>query len=303
MPDPILYGKAMAAAAGASAIVVLVLGRFRPPAGAARLNAASLLGIGLGLLVGCIVLSIDPGWPPASALPRLLTIVLPAAVGIELLCGLERVPAWLGWLLRIGLSAAIGRVLLHGSVYLSGRGGELTILQAWIAMAIGSALLVIVWSTLCWVSMRPAAASIPLVLAEVTLCAGFAIMLAGYLKGGEATFPPFATLVATTTAMRLGTPRPALRGAIGIGVVLLFGFLFIGRFFGGLSTSTALIVFLSPLLCCVTEFPLFRLRNPWLVGVLRIALVAIPLVVVLVQAKRAFDRNMGPLVTSATYPL
>ena len=53
---------------------------------------------------------------------------------------------------------------------------------------------------------------------------------------------------------------------------------------------------LSPLLCWVTEIPQLRQRKPWLVGLLRLVLVAIPLLVVLAAAKRDFDRDMAPLL-------
>ena len=45
-----------------------------------------------------------------------------------------------------------------------------------------------------------------------------------------------------------------------------------------------------------TELPLLRRQKPWLVGSLRLVLVAIPLVLVLAVAKRDFDRDMAPLL-------
>ena len=83
---------------------------------------------------------------------------------------------------------------------------------------------------------------------------------------------------------------------LGIGVVSLFGVLFVGRFFGRLSTGCAIAMLLAPLLCWVTEMPLLRHRKPGLVGLLRLMLVAIPLVIVLTLAKQNFDRDMAPLI-------
>lgn len=296
MPDPVLYWKAMLAAAGVSACVVLTSGRLRQPAGRTRLIAAGVVGIGLGLLCGYWMLQIRPAWPPTNALGRLLAIVVPLVLGIELLAASERVPAWLGWLMRIGLAAVAARILLHDSVHLDGNRSEWSEWQVVVVQAICGVLLITEWSALDWLSTRPAAYSIPLAMAEATWCAGIAIMLAGYLRGGEAAFPLVAALVGVTGAMRIVTTSPVFHGAIGVGVVGLFGLLFIGRFFGGLSTPTALILFISPLLCCATELPLLRFRNPWIVGVLRMALVTIPLVVVLAGAKRDFDRDMAPLL-------
>jgi hypothetical protein len=79
--------------------------------------------------------------------------------------------------------------------------------------------------------------------------------------------------------------------------------LFIGRFFGQLSTGRALAILLAPLLCWITELPRLRRQNPWFVGSLRLVLVMIPLAVVLFLAKRDFDRDMAPLfVNSETAP-
>jgi hypothetical protein len=72
----------------------------------------------------------------------------------------------------------------------------------------------------------------------------------------------------------------------------LFGVLFLGQFFGELSTGRALAVFLAPLVCWVTELPWLRKLKPWKIGAVRIALVAIPLLIVVALAKRDFDRNM-----------
>jgi hypothetical protein len=134
------------------------------------------------------------------------------------------------------------------------------------------------------------------------LCAGATIMMAGYVKGGATAFPLAITLVAATVSVRLTASRSApaehLDTAVllGIGVVGLFGLLFIGRFFGEISSGCALAILLSPLLCWVTELPLLRNRKPWLVGTVRLIVVAIPLLIVLTEAKFDFDRDMAPLL-------
>ena len=316
MPDPLLFLKAMGAAAIVSAVFVLAMGRMRRRVGTTWLNSAWLnstcvLGTGFGLAVGCFVLSLRWTWPPVHGLDRFLTIVVPAVLGIELIAGFQSVPRRVAWFLRMSLAAAVPRILLHGSVYLIHRNGsdnDWTPWQAGFALAVCAGLLAAVWGLLSWLTHRSPGVSIPLALGLTIQCAGLTVMMAGYIKGGAAAFPLAATLVATTivagliarrtgTLAHFGVPTncgvPAL---LGIGVVGLFGVLFIGRFFGQLSTGSALAMLLAPLLCWATEIPLLRHRKPWLVGSLRLVLVTILLAVVLALAKRDFDRHLAPLL-------
>ena len=296
MPEPLLYLKAMGAAAIASAVCVLTIVRVRRSASATWLNSTCVLGIGSGLAVGYFVLSLRLAWPPVNGLDRLLTIVVPVALGIELISGFQYVPRWVAWFLRIVLVAMIPRILLHGSVYLSGSGHESTLWLSGTVLAACGALLAGVWGLLSWLSQRSPGVSISLALSLATQCAGLTVMLAGYINGGAAAFPLATTLVATTIAATLFAKRSGAPSVLGIGVVGLFGLLFVGRFFGGISTGCALAMLLAPLLCWATEVPRLRNQKPWLVGSLRLVLVAIPLVVVLAMAKRDFDRDMAPLL-------
>jgi len=290
-----MYLKAMGAAAMVSAMFVLAMAGVRRGS-ATWLNSACVLGMGLGLAFGYYVLSLRLAWPPVNGLDRFLTIVVPAALGIELIAGFQCVPRWVAWMLRMSLAATIPRILLHGSVYLSGSGNDWNLWQAGTALAVCGALLAGLWGLLSWLSQRSPGVSIPLALYLSAQCAGLTVMMAGYIKGGAAAFPLAATLVATTIAARQITKRSGAPAILGIGVVGLFSLLFIGRFFGRLSTGCALAMLLAPLLCWTTETPLLRHRKPWLVGSLRLVLVAIPLVVVLAVAKRDFDRDMAPLL-------
>ncbi|HUY90179.1 MAG TPA: hypothetical protein VMV10_15690 [Pirellulales bacterium] len=296
MPDAAAYLKAISIAAGASALVVLALGGVRRPAGAARWNAACILGIALGLASGGASLQLPLSLPPASALARLFEIVLPAAMGIELLAAFERAPRWLAWGLRLILAASAGRILLHGSVYLAGLKGEWTAWQASIYLALCGAALAMVWGLLSWLAERSPGISIPLALSQASLAGGAAVMLAGYLAGGEAALSLAAALAGAAIAASFVGPRLAPQGLIGLGVIGLFGILFIGRFFGRLSTGAALAVLFAPLLCWATEAPLLVNRKPWLKGAIRLALAAIPLAFVLAAAKLEFDRGMRPLL-------
>ncbi|HWB11884.1 MAG TPA: hypothetical protein VG826_21820 [Pirellulales bacterium] len=300
MPDPITCLLAVLAAAGTSAIVVLVLGGPGRPASAARINAATIAGVGAGLAAGYGVLQIQPEWPPATGLERFLTIVLPAVIGVELLAVVLRLPQALTLLLRAGLAISTARILLHDSVYLRGAGDEPT-WRVPLLLALGGTVLAAEWGLLLRLNRRAPGVSLPLALAASLVCGGAAIMLAGYLAGGEATLPPAAALAGAALASA-GIGRSAAPGTIGIGLLALFGLLFLGRFFGAVPTGQGLTVLLAPLACWAAEHPAVKNRRPWATFFLRWGLIAVPLIVVLMLAKRNFERGLGRLmsVESAT---
>jgi hypothetical protein len=296
MPEPLLYGKAMIAAALASAACTLMLLGRRRPQSAARGNLTGALGMGLGLTVGYYFLNVRPAWPPASSLDRFLVIVLPIALGIESLGGATLAPPWLARLLRVSWCAAIGMILLHNSVYVSGTRREWSRAEAVVTLAVCGALLAVLWMLVIRLSRRSPGVSLPLTLAMSIQTAGAAIMLGGYLQGGAAAFPLTAALAATALVLwRCGelSQAPSL---LSVGVVGLFSLLFIGRYFGNLSTISALAILLAPLLSWVTEIPWFRRQRPWVFETLRLAVTATPLVIVLIFAKLEFDRKLGPLL-------
>ena len=317
MPDPVDYLKALLAAAVASAMIVLALRFVLRRSVDAIAEVVGVLAVSAGLLTGYGVLQFSWVWPPASALSRFLTIVLPTIVSVELLaaavsakgqgfrsgCGPD-----FPEILRFGVCASVGRILLHGSVYLAGPGKGNT--DAWtssqtIAVLCGSmAVLITAWTSLCRLSQRSAPGSISLSLVMAILCAGISTMLAGYIKGGAAAIPLAAALAGTTLASSLlsccahqSDARPFC-GMIGIGLIGLFSLLCIGRFFGQLSSPTAIVIFLSPLLCWISEIPKLRPNAPWQIGAIRLIAVAIPLAAVLVIAKRDFDQKMAPLLAA-----
>jgi hypothetical protein len=299
MPDGALFLKGLGAAASAGALVALALSGIRRPASVTRTSVTGIVAIVLGLLAGCLVLQVRWNWPPGNGLDRWLTIVVPAAAGIELLAGLSGMPRWLASSLRLGLSSAAGRILLYSSVYLAPTGGAWTALQTALCLAFSAALLALMWILLLRLQDRAPGVSLPLALAVTTLCSGIAITLAGYVTGGKAALALAAALAGAAGALHLIAARPALPGAIGVGVVGLFGLLFVGRFFGGLSTGQVLVLMLAPLLCWATELPGLRGRTRWLIGAIRLVLVAIPLVVVVYSEKRGFDRHTAPLMSES----
>lgn len=297
MPDLLRYLSAMAFAAGASAVVALAAGAPRVPAGITRAKIASVVALAAGLACGWYILRLPVLWPPASGLSRLLTIVLPLAFAIELISAFSIVPRWLAWCGRLALAMSAGRILLHGSVYLSGSNPEWSATLAAGVYLLSGGLLLLVWTLLTVLSRRAGGVSISLALAQAALCGGLATMLAGYVSGGAASLPLASALAgyALVSGLRKLSGE-SFEGAIGFGAVALFGLLYTGHFFGQLSTARALVVFFSPLLCWAAEAPVWRRQPAWRKCLLRLALVAIPLIAIVVLAKRDFDRDTLPLL-------
>ena len=309
MPDPILYLKAFLAVVVASAIVLLALRLVVRRSTDSLAAAAGVLAISAGLVVGYDVLFFTWTWSPANALNRFLMIVLPATLIVELLTAVFHSGLYsrsLMIVLRLTLYACAGWILLHDSVYLSGVGRDNT--DAWtltqtIAILCGGfSGLIVVWSLLRRLSRRSASCSITLSLAMAVLCTGLATMMAGYIKGGVAAIPLTATLlgialVSPVLTNGLGdSGEPYLQGTIGIGVIGLFSLLCIGHFFGQLNGLHAIVIFLTPLLCWISELPGLVSTPPLQKFSIRLIAVTIPLAAVLFVAKRDFDQKMAPLL-------
>lgn len=291
MPDPVQCLLALALAAGASAVVALVPGG-RPPAG-----LLCLLGLAVGLATGSCILGLPMSWPPASGLGRLLTIVLPATIGIEMLSAWPLVPRWLAWSGRLCMAMLAGRILLDGSVYLSGETPEWSLAQAAVVLLLSGGLLAASWALLIGLSRRAGGFTILAALVEAAFCTGLTVMMEGYLAGGLAALPVVGALSGCLAAVSLRRlSEEPLEGALGVGLAALFGIVFVGHFFGRVSMFSAMALLLAPLLCWTTEFRLFRRQPPWRLALIRLAFVAVPLTVVVLLAKRDFDRQMRPLL-------
>ncbi len=103
----------------------------------------------MGTYVGFFVLAIMPGWSLASVIDRFLIVLFPAAIVVELLSALPQMPRWSVWLLRLVLAAAAGRILLHGSSYLS---VTMQVIQHSLKcceeLAVAAGILIMVWRLL-----------------------------------------------------------------------------------------------------------------------------------------------------------
>ena len=310
MPDPILMLKALGAAAitaGLLGTLALVLGgwpRRSPSASGAAVGG--VLGVGLGFLVGCGVLGQWPRWPANEDRDRLLTLVWPAVIAVEVLAAFPRVPRWLVWLGRLVVAGGTARVLLDRTTYLAdllGPGSrEWSPAQA--AMILGGlgAALAVVWTLLLVLVQRSPGRSTPSALALTCAGAGVAILLSGYTTLGQTGLVLAGALAGAILASLVVSGPPQFAGVLGPGVVGLFSLLVLGRFLGQLTTTHALLLLAAPLLCWLPELPYPRRLWPWLRGLARVALVAVPVAVVGAQAWQTFVRESGPTSGTADLP-
>lgn len=329
MPDPISYLKASIAAVVASAMIVLAFRLVMRKSVHSIAAVICVLAVGGGVVAGYAVLQFSWTWPPANALNRFLMIVLPATVVVELLAAVigrreavgtriltnsatKKYGSRYALVFRLALCASVGRILLHDSVYLGGVGNgnpdAWTFVQTLAVFGVSFAGLIAVWSLLCRLSERSAPGSITVSLAMAIQCTGLATMMAGYIKGGAAAIPLMAALAGTTLASPMlaksfgGSDNRCVPGTIGIGVIGLFSLLCIGHYFGQLTGLRAIVLFLTPLLCWMSEVPGLRSRPPWQKSSMRLIAVTIVLAAVLFVAKRDFDRKMAPLLVSVSSP-
>lgn len=318
------YGPIAALAAIIAAVVVMVCGwPWRAPQ--PTLTAIGwVLGVGGGFVIGrwlgslgllwqaiqsgawqaitldALVQSMQCTWPPTEAMGRFLLWLLPAVIVIELIIAtISTLPRWAAWLLRLPLAFAVARVLLHGSVYLSTAVGgpdssAWTPAQAWLMLAALGAALAAVWFALDSLAMRSPGRAVPLALAMSAAAAGLTMMLSGYATGGPVAFPQTGALLGAVLGSLVLRAPPDPRGAIGVGVVCLFSLLIIGHFFSVLTAPHAALLFAAPLLCWLPELPHLRNAPRWLTRPAQFVLVAIPLVLVLVQAREQFIRDSQP---------
>jgi hypothetical protein len=300
MPDPIVMAQAMGLALVASALVLGVCawwGR-RSAARPAWIEAGSVLGAGAGFYLGCRWLGLWPHWPPSEDLDRLMILVVPAALAVELLAAFPRVPRWLVWPLRVAVVGCSARVLLHGSIYLSDAAGPAS--GAWppwqAVLILGSlgAAGAVVGILLDRLARRVPGAPVLVGLAIAAGGSAITIMLSGYATGGQAGLPLAAALLGAS-AVALVLPGPSRPTApIGVAVVGLLSLLVMGRFFGELRTAHAVLLLAAPLLAWLPELPRLRRLPPWARGLARVLLVGVLVAGVLADATRRFAAENRP---------
>jgi hypothetical protein len=335
MPDPFQYSMALLAALVITVIASLGLLRLCTMR-ATTMSLARFVfvpAILCGLLSGYRVLDFEWPWPPGNALSRFLTLLLPSALLIELLAaGVNGFPAGnskpggLRWAQRAGsglrlvLFATAGRVLWHDSVYLQPLSDSVAENGVrWLPLLILSFGILAIYGA--WISLKQLASrgiasslepgSLVASLSMSILTTGLATMLAGYIKGGAASLPLGGSLAAAALILSWPVRRPSKVAAddagvhaaiqmstslIGIGVMALFCLLWIGRFFGQLSTLDVALLFLAPQCCWVSEFARISNCSVRLRCAIRLLAVSVPLAIVIYFRWQQFAQKMEPLI-------
>ena len=296
MPDPMLFLTAMSAAALTAAAMLLICGwPWRTPR-PGWVSLGGVLGAGLGFYVGCGWLGVRPHWPPQEDQDRLLLLLIPAFLVVEVAAALLEHWRWLGWSLRLVLAAGAARILLHNTTYLTELAGpgsrEWTTTQIWLILGGLALSLAGAWVALSWLAAP--GRSVPLAVALTCAGAAVTIMLSGYASGGQMGLPLAAAVAGATLATLFLTGRPVPQGVLGLGIVGLFALLVVGRFFGQLPTGNAALLFLAPLLGWLSEGPYLRRLRPGNRGLLRVVFTLLPLALVLVLAHQQFAANSVP---------
>ena len=290
MPDFPLMGLALLVSAGAAALTLLLLAwPWRKPHPLC-LRFGWVLALGVGIYAGCGAMGQRPRWPAPEDRDRLLVILLPLTLATELAAVAAGRP-WLAWLFRLGLAAAAAPILLYNSVYLADLAGPHSAEWSPVAAALIlfglAAALAAVWGLLALLQSRTSERSTAPALVLASLAAAATVMLSGYYQGGLLGLP-LAGAVAGATLASFAAPAPNMDRSLGVGVVGLFAVLLIGRFFGSLPTGSALCLLLAPLLAWVGEAPGVRRLWPIPRAAARCVLVAVPLVLVVVNAYGRF---------------
>lgn len=281
MPDPIRIGVAAGIAALVSFAATLAVGRWpRPALGSAALALATLGAAWIGLWM----LGLLPHVPPREDLDRLLLIVLPLAVVVELAATLR--PRW-AWIARGAAATAVAPILLHGSVYVSNLSGPGTRLWSIPEMAAIFAALACVllaaWALMHRLADRDNSALA--LVAAATLGAGVSLLLSGYASGGQVGLMLACALGGVGFGVQLGPANFAKQAALGLGVVSLFSLVVVGNRFADLSLLGGGLLFVAPLLGWLPE----RLpKRRGLRTTLRWAATLTPVLIALVLAQQKF---------------
>jgi hypothetical protein len=298
MPDLFLLVASSAAAAVLAVVALLAAGwpwrRPRLPWAA----AGGALGVGAGFLAGACLLGLAPHFPPREDRDRLLLLLVPAAVGVEVAAAFLRRLPWLVWSLRLTVAAAAAPVLLHGSIYLTDAAGPGT--RVWspaqAAAILGglAAALAAAWALLDRLAAQGRGRGVLLILAVTVAGSGLTVMLSGYASGGQLGVPLAAELIGVAAASLVLGAGPDLRGAIGVAVVGLFSLLVVGRFFGDLTTTNSVLLFAAPLLGFLPELLPARRFGPRARAAARLALALLPVALVLTLAVQKFHADSAP---------
>jgi hypothetical protein len=314
MPDPFQYMIALVAAFAVSFLAIFSSHLTMRATIPSLARFVFMVGLVLGLLTGYRILGFELRWPPVNALDRFLMIVLPAAMIVEFVGAVPvpndrqsfrfRLSGFCAAAVRFAFIVSVGRVLWHDSVYLSSVESNTNdwppFVAFWVLLS-GAALLYVALRSSMTLAFRGISASLTAGLVMSLLVTGMVTMLAGYIKGGAAAMPLVggicgAALALWMTGKKTGPATSHGQFLIGISVTALFSLLWIGRFFGQLTTFDVLMIFLSPHCCWLSEFWPCRDYHSNHRMAIRMAAVALILLVVLFFKWQQFMQKMVPLI-------
>jgi hypothetical protein len=288
MVDIVLLAKAVVAGTLAAVVVMQLAALSQPRAW--RTDVAWTWAVGAGVLVASGATDQWPHWPALEDRARLLTLVIPLTVVVETLAAATLWPG-LACAMRLTLSALVAPLLLYDSVYLASHDGnpaEWPVGQAALFL-IGLAVLVaLVWMLLSQLQARTSTQTVMWLLVLDSVAAAITVMLSGYYRGGLLGLGLAGAIAGATAGGHVAQPH-STTGSLGMSVIGICSVVFIGRFFGSLSTGLAACLLLAPLLAWIVEFPRLRTVAPKWRTAARLACVGVALVVVVVVAQRRFS--------------
>lgn len=261
MPDPVVILQAMAAAALVAAAILLGSAGWKQPGDARRTAIGWPLAIGVGFLAGAAALGQRPGRLPGTDKDRLLLLVVPLAMLVEAILAAARPAALWRWMMRLVTAMVVAPLLLHGSVYLAGpaSAGADTWTTAQRVMIFGGIAVALLaeWRALIVLQDRGRSATVWSAIAVTSVGAGVATMLSGYMSAGQLALPLAAVCGTAAIVGRTGRVRPDAGGLV-VALACLGSVLVMGRFFGALSTTHALLLAAAPLLAWLGESRFLR---------------------------------------------
>jgi hypothetical protein len=303
MFDQNLALRAMGIAGGIAAISLLIFGwPWRSP-NRSRLILGWTLGLGVGFLVGCYVLDGTIRWPfkglrvaeNAESKDRLLFLLLPAAMLVEGLSALQKLPRLVIWILRLLVAGGVAPIILHNSIYLENLPGsdgpEWNAQQQFQILSILGGSLFLVWLALDLFVRKAPSRVVPLAISIVSVGSAVTIMFSANLSGGQLALPLAGALAGGLLASFLLPISRDGTGLLGVSLVVLFGLLVENRFFAKLTTVHAALLFFSLLLLWMPEIPPLRRLSPRSRGLLRLVLLVIPIAFVIAQGRARFEEE------------
>jgi hypothetical protein len=256
-----------------------------------RRSASWTWAIGTGVLAASGANDQWPSWPAHEDRARFLTLLVPLILVVDTLASTSR-SRRAAWIMRVGLAAVVGPILLHHSVYLADLNGpnsaEWSSAQTTMVLCGLAALLALVWSMLSRLQSRTSIPAVMWVLALDALATAVTVMLSGYYRAGLLGLGLAAAIAGATLASYIAQPQSTASGSLGMSVIGVFAVVLVGRFFGTLPTGLAACLLLAPALAWTVELPRLRTLSLAWRSAGRLACVAVPLVVVMVVARQKF---------------